>query len=96
MKLGIDNTKAFFRDQEMEVMDWPALSPDLNPIENVWGYLVQRVYGGLTQYSSKEDLKRAIFHHWSHLDVEYLKNLALGMKKRCIKVIQSKEKTIKY
>ncbi len=37
-------TKAFFRDQEMKVMDWPALSHDLNPIENVWGYLVQRVY----------------------------------------------------
>ena len=31
------HSKAFFSDKNVVLMDWPALSPDLNPIENVWG-----------------------------------------------------------
>lgn len=30
---------AWFARQNFELMDWPALSPDLNPIENVWSYM---------------------------------------------------------
>jgi hypothetical protein len=90
------NTKDIFNEENIDVMDWPALSPDLNPIENVWGYLVQQVYPTGTQYFSKEELKRVILHHWSRLDPAYLEKLVLGMKNRCIKVLQSKGKTIAY
>lgn len=30
---------AWFGRQNFELMEWPALSPDLNPIENVWSYM---------------------------------------------------------
>ncbi|XP_047737431.1 uncharacterized protein LOC108665834 [Hyalella azteca] len=69
-------TKAFFKRAKVRVMDWPAKSPDLNPIENVWGYMAGIVYACWKQYDTKEELELAIQAAWSNLDPNYLHYLA--------------------
>ena len=47
------HSKAFFRDKNVVLIYCPALSPDFNPIENLWGIVARHVYGQGKQYDSK-------------------------------------------
>lgn len=41
------STKTWFQQKNISVMQWPARSLDLNPIENVWGIMARQVYANV-------------------------------------------------
>ena len=78
------HSKVFFSDKNVLLMDWPALSPDLNTIENLWGIVARQVYGQGKQYDSKMSLTGAIMKSWSEIGDQTVKSLIGLMKNRCI------------
>lgn len=89
-------TRKWLGDQNIDVLSWPSLSPDLNPIENLWGILARKVYANGRQFKDKKSLIAAILQCWEEIDVEVLHNLISTMPKRCISVLELKGEKTKY
>ena len=59
-------TRFEFDREEIELLSWHALSPDLNPVENLWSIITQRVYASEAPHENEDALWEAIsWETWS-------------------------------
>lgn len=75
-------------DGKLENMEWPAQSPDLNPIELVWDELDRRVKA--KQPTSATHLWELLKQTWEELSEEYLISIVERMPRVCSAVISAK------
>ena len=87
-------TKTWFNDHGITVLDWPANSPDLNPIENLWG-IAKRKMKDMRPNNAKE-LKAAIEASWSSITPQQCHRLIASMPRRIKAVIHAKGAQTKY
>jgi len=78
---------AYFEYKEIEVLDWPPKSPDLNLIESVWSQLKANLK---ISYKGSEELKEDIIRSSKSIHSSYIKNLYLSMKRRLQAIIEAK------
>jgi len=89
-------TMAWLGRQKINVLDWPARSPDLNPIENLWGIIVRRIYAENRQFQTVDALKSAIQAAWTSIDRQMIQNLVNSMQNRIFQVINRSGKCTDY
>lgn len=87
-------TTAFFGTSRIKLLDWPAQSPDLNPIENLWSILDQKVDKG--EVTNKIKLFEALEEAWENIDQQHIRNLVESMPRRLQAVIQARGGHTKY
>lgn len=73
----------------MDIIAWPARSPDLNQIKNLWAIVGQRVYNRGKQYSPVAELTRIIVSAWESIESSILRSLIDSMPRRCREVIET-------
>ncbi len=79
------HTSEMLQNKRWRVLIWPAMSPDLNPIEHLWRDLKTAV--GRRHPSNLNDLEEFAKEEWSKIPVERCKKLIHGYRKRLISVI---------
>lgn len=88
--------RSWFAQQKIELLPWPAQSPDLNPIENLWGEVKRRIQDNHPEIDSKETLWEALQTEWEATPKELCHNLVHTMKDRLEAVILAKGGSTKY
>ena len=83
-------TWELFLNNQVHAFLWPSVSPDLNPMENVWSLLVRAVYANGKQYASVLKLK-AIIYHWNEINKNRLKSFVRSMPDRVFTLISKSD-----
>ncbi|GFX94966.1 transposable element Tcb2 transposase [Trichonephila clavipes] len=59
--------EGFLFEKRIVRMEWPACSPDMNPIELVWNALGRRVAGRQPPTQTLQELERALLEQWDRI-----------------------------
>ncbi|GFU22863.1 transposable element Tcb2 transposase [Trichonephila clavipes] len=69
--------------EDIERMDSPARSPDLNPIEHVWDFLGRRLAARTLPPVTIWELRLALQDEWAAMPQQLIDTLILSMGRRC-------------
>jgi transposase len=83
----------FLSQHKVKTLEWPANSPDLNPIENLWALIK---YSLQQQHLTKDNFEEKIKETINNIDFAYIFNMISSMHLRVQQVIDNKGDSINY
>ncbi len=80
-------TTALLKKLKVKVMDWPSMSPDLNPIEHLWGILKWEVEE--RKFSNIHHPRDVVMEEWKRTPVATCEALVNSMPERVKAVLKT-------
>lgn len=94
---GARATRAEIQRRGLHMIFWPALSPDLNPIETVWDWMKDSIQAQGTEiYRNYPRLRAEVIRAWNQVTDEQVIELIKSMPARCEAVIEARGWHTKY
>jgi DDE superfamily endonuclease len=90
------SVKTWINQQPFQVLDWPAQSPDLNPIENLWAILKHHLNQYETPPSGMLELWDHVQEKWDGITADECKRLIDTMPECIEAVLKAKGLWIDY
>ena len=85
--------KKWLQDNQINVLEWPSQSSDLNPIDNLWHKLKTQV----KQRNPRNlDLEELCKEEWSKISVKVCRNLIVKYPNRLQAITKAKGHAINY
>ncbi|KFM62800.1 Transposable element Tcb1 transposase, partial [Stegodyphus mimosarum] len=84
------------QSEDITRMDWPAFSPDLNPVEHEWDMLGRRVAARQPPPTCLPELRRVLLFEWCNMPQDQIDNLILSMPRRCTDCVASSGRYTMY
>lgn len=75
-------TMGVLSDIVPEVLDWPAKSPDLSPIEQLWHFLKGKLAG--VKFKDQDELFDRLVKEWNDIPTSVINNIYSSFQARCI------------
>jgi transposase len=88
--------RQWFEDNKVEVLSWPAQSPDLNPIEHLWRHLKRQLAACSTSATSMHELWERVEAAWDEIPAQVCIDLIESMPRRIAAVLKAKGGYTKY
>ncbi|GFU83845.1 transposable element Tc3 transposase [Trichonephila clavipes] len=79
----------FFVNHQIELLPWPAHSPDLSPIENVWSMVAQRLSQITPPAATLDQLWQRVEGAWTAVPQEHIQSLFKSMPRRVAEMISN-------
>ncbi|GFV13448.1 transposable element Tcb2 transposase [Trichonephila clavipes] len=76
-------SEQLLESEDIERMDWPARSPDLNPIEHVWDFLGRRLAARTLPPVTIRELQLVLQDEWAAMPQQLIDTLILSMRRHC-------------
>lgn len=89
-------TIAFREENALRTLPWPAQSPDLNPIENLWAEIKRQLHNLKQKPSNIGELEKCVEKLWRAIPSETIENLVDSMPRRIEAVIAANGGPTKY
>lgn len=89
-------TKYWLHDRGFEVMQWPPQSPDLNPIEHLWGEVKRAIASDGSDATNLNSLWQKTESTWNAIDPAKCSKLVSSMPHRIAAVLKARGGYTKY
>ncbi len=86
----------WLKDHKICVLDWPAKSPDLNPIEHLWDHLKRQLAKYPREASGVHELWECVQKEWNAIPKDVCVKLIESMPQRVKAVIKAKGGYTRY
>ena len=79
----------YLQQQQVDVLPWPANSPDLSPIEHVWDEMKRQLRRLPHAPTTLVELQGHLVRIWNNIPQNFHANLFASMRRRCTAVVNA-------